>query len=290
MSLSQTLGRAETLSGSTPEAPVAAVSWGAIIGGAFVAVAMSLLLLALGSGIGLSSVSPFAGSGASATGFTIMAAIWLIVVQWVSAGFGGYLAGRLRTRWVGLHTHEVFFRDTAHGFLTWAVATVVVAVLVVSATTSALTGGVHAVEGAASGATQAVGQAAGSGYYVDTLFRSNQPAGNSGSGDNGAQDQAQAGRILAMAIGNGGNMPDGDKTYLAQMIANRTGLSQADATKRVDDVMGQEKAAAAKVQQAADAARKATASFSFFTFFSLLIGAFIACIAAAIGGQQRDEY
>ena len=101
MSLSQTLGRAETLSGSIPEAPVAAVSWGAIIGGAFVAVAMSLLLLALGSGIGLSSVSPYAGSGASATGFTIMAAIWLIVVQWVSAAFGGYLAGRLRTRWVG---------------------------------------------------------------------------------------------------------------------------------------------------------------------------------------------
>jgi hypothetical protein len=145
---------------------------------------------------------------------------------------------------------------------------------------------VHAAEGVASGATQAVSQAAGSGYYVDSLFRSDRPAGD----NNGAQDQAQAGRILAMAIGNGGNMPEGDKTYLAQMIANRTGLSQADAAKRVDDVMGQEKAAAAKVQQAADAARKATASFSFFTFFSLLIGAFIACIAAAIGGQQREEY
>jgi hypothetical protein len=85
-------------------------------------------------------------------------------------------------------------------------------------------------------------------------------------------------------------MPAGDKTYLAQLVAARTGLSQADAEKRVDDVIAQEKAAELKVRQAADAARKAGAYLSIFLGLSMLIGAFIACTAAALGGRQRDEY
>ena len=100
------------------------VSWPAIIGGAFAAAALSLILLALGSGFGLASVSPWSNSGASLTSFTAMTAVWLIVVQWLASGLGGYLTGRLRTKWAGLHTHEVFFRDTANGFLSWAVASV----------------------------------------------------------------------------------------------------------------------------------------------------------------------
>jgi hypothetical protein len=118
-------GRAETLvageAGHTLELSASAISWAAIIGGASAAVALSLILLALGSGFGLASVSPWPNSGASVTTLTVMTAIWLVVVQWISSGLGGYLTGRLRTKWVGVHTHEVFFRDTAHGLLAWAV-------------------------------------------------------------------------------------------------------------------------------------------------------------------------
>ena len=109
---------------AAPARIVSAVSWPAIIAGAVVAAATSVLLLALGSGFGLASVSPWAG-GASPLTFTVMTAIWLIVMQWVASGLGGYLTGRLRTRWIGTHVHEVFFRDTAHGFLSWALATVI---------------------------------------------------------------------------------------------------------------------------------------------------------------------
>jgi hypothetical protein len=87
-----------------------AVSWAAVIGGALAAVAISLLLVALGSGIGLSSVSPWSSLNPSATTFTLLAAVWLIIVQWLSSAMGGYLAGRLRTKWADIHTGEVFFR------------------------------------------------------------------------------------------------------------------------------------------------------------------------------------
>src|SRR5271170_1333459 len=100
----------------TLEAATSGIAWPAILGGAFAAAALALILVALGSGFGLASVSPWPNSAASATTFTIIAAIWLIIVQWVSAALGGYLTGRLRTKWVGVHTHEIFFRDTANGF------------------------------------------------------------------------------------------------------------------------------------------------------------------------------
>jgi hypothetical protein len=87
-----------------------------------------------------------------------------------------------------------------------------------------------------------------------------------------------------------GDVPPADKTYLAQLVAGRTGLSQADAAKRVDDVIAQEKAVEMKAREAADVARKASSYLSIFTGLSMLIGAFIACTAAALGGQRRDEH
>src|SRR5450631_3480611 len=169
----------------TVEASTSAVSWPAIIAGAFVSAALSLILLALGSGLGLASVSPWPNSGASATTFTVMTAVWLIVTQWLASGLGGYVTGRLRTKWVGLHTHEVFFRDTANGFLTWASATVVGTVLLASVASSVVSGGVHAAATVASGAAQGAGQAAASigpslvsGYDVDSLFRTDKPNTN----------------------------------------------------------------------------------------------------------------
>lgn len=276
--------------GDTVESSSSAISWPAIFGGAFAAAAFSLMLLALGSGFGLASVSPWSNTGASATTFTVMTAIWLIVVQWVSSGLGGYLTGRLRTKWVGVHTHEVFFRDTANGFLAWAVAAVIGAAFLASAASSLLGGGTHIAAtiaaGGAAGTSQGTVQANPSDYLVDSLFRSDQPKAN--TGDQEVQVRAETGRILATDIKNG-DVPAGDKTYLAQLVAARTGLSQADAEKRVDEVIAKAKAAETKARQVADEARKAGAYLSIFTAVSMLIGAFIAAAAAALGGQHRDE-
>jgi hypothetical protein len=262
----------------TVEASTSGIAWPPILAGAFAAAATSLILLALGSGFGLASVSPWPNSGASATTFTLMMAIWLIIAQWVSSGLGGYLTGRLRTKWVGVHTHEVFFRDTAHGFLAWAVAAVVGAAVLTSVASSLLSGVAHRAPPVASTAAdenQGVLQADPSVYYVDRLFRSDHP---------NATDQdvrAEATRILAIGVRNG-EAPAADKTYLAQLVAARTGVSQANAEKRVDEVIAKENADA-------DAARKAGAYLSIFTAVSMLIGAFIAAAAAALGGRHRDE-
>jgi hypothetical protein len=274
--------------GRTWEASTSAITWPAIVGGAIAAAALTLILLALGSGFGLASVSPWSNSGASATTFTIATGIWLIIVQWLSSGLGGYLTGRLRTKWVGVHTHEVFFRDTTHGFLAWALATVVGAALLASAASSLVSGGVHAAATVASGAAQGASQGAVQGnpfaYYVDSLFRSDHPNPNSSDQD----VRAETTRILGTGIRNG-DVPAGDKTYLAQLVAARTGLSQADAANRVDEVIAKAKAAETKAREIADAARKAGAYLSIFTAMSMLIGAFIAAAAAALGGQHRDE-
>src|SRR5450759_1961755 len=118
------------------EAYSSGVSWAAVIGGAFVAAALSLILLALGAGLGLSSVSPWSNVGASASTISTAAIVWLILMQVVSSSMGGYLAGRLRTRWANIHTDEVYFRALASGFLAWAVALVITAAFLASAATS----------------------------------------------------------------------------------------------------------------------------------------------------------
>src|ERR1035437_7024358 len=136
------------------EASKSAVSWAAILAGSVGAVSATIILLTLGAGLGFASISPWTHSGASATTVGALAAVWFIVVQWLSAGLGGYITGRLRTRWVGTHTHEVFFRDTAHGFVMWAVATVIGAVILASAASSVAGAGVHAAASVGSGAAQ----------------------------------------------------------------------------------------------------------------------------------------
>jgi hypothetical protein len=293
--------RLSPLAGSgapTVEASTSAVSWAAIVAGAVVAAAVSLILLALASGLGLASVSPWPNSGASLTTFSVMTAIGLIVVQWLASGTGGYITGRLRTKWVGTHTHEVFFRDTAHGFITWALATVLVASILASATSSLVSAGARGAATVAAGAAQGAGQGAANsmqsgaspgtsvaGYDIDTLFRSARPDGNASMAD----ARTEAARILAKGMATG-DIPAADRTYLAQLVAARTGISDTDAQKRVDDVIAQVQAAEVKARQAADAARKASAAASIFTSLSMVIGAFIACAAAALGGQLRDQH
>jgi hypothetical protein len=273
----------ERASAAGNEASSSAVSWSAIFAGAFAALALSVVLTSLGAGLGLTTISAWPNNGASITTFTISMGIGLIVVQWLSSALGGFITGRLRTKWTGLHTHEVFFRDTAHGFLSWALTTIVGTVLLAGAASSIVGGGVHAASTVAGGAAQSVSSV--SGYAVDALFRSERNS-------TAASDQdvtAQASRILANGVRNG-DVPPGDRTYLAQLVAAKTGIPQADAQKRVDDTIASTKDAEAKARQAADAARKATATFAIFTALSLMIGAFVACAAAAYGGKVRDEY
>jgi hypothetical protein len=273
--------------GGVNESSHSAISWAAILYGAAAAMSVTLILGALGAGLNLTSISPWANSGVSATTFTIAGGIGLIVVQWVASGIGGYLTGRLRTKWVGVHTHEVFFRDTAHGFMAWSVATVLGAALLASAASSVVGGAVHAASTVASGTAQGAGHAVSgvSGYDVDSLFRGD----HADAAANTQNQNEQATRILAAGLTNG-NVPDADKTYLAQMIATRTGISPQDAQKRVDDVIAREQQAVVKAKQEADAARKAAAKLGIYTALSMLIGAFIASVAAAYGGGLRDDH
>jgi hypothetical protein len=244
------------------------VSWGAVIGGAFVAAAIALIMLALGAGFGLSAVSPWSNAGASATTIGVGVIVWLIVMQVVAYSLGGYLAGRLRTRWVAVHSDEVHFRDTANGFLAWAVGVVITVTFLASAATSMVGSSAQAADKALSDSNS---------YFVDRLFRAETPGGQ--PLDPGVQ--AEAGRILSSSV-HRTDSNSGDQAYLAKLVAAKTGLSQADAQKRVSDVM-------TEVQQAADTARRSAARLLLWIFVALLAGAFCASYAATIGGRQRDH-
>jgi len=268
-------------SGEIPnlESSRSGITWSAIIGGAVAAVAVSLILFALGSGLGFASVSPWSGAGASAAAVGAGAGIWFLIVQWLSSAAGGYLAGRLRTKWAALNSDEVFFRDTAHGFLTWGLATLVTVGFLASVISGAASLGGTIASGAAQGAAQAGVQNAATSpadAMLDSLFRSANP--NPNTGDQAAV-RGESARLLLSGVS--GNLAPADRTYLAQLVAARTGLSQADAEKRVDDAIVQAK-------QAADTARKAAAGLSLMTALSLMIGAFIAAAAGALGGRHRD--
>ena len=178
------------------ESSASAVEWASIFGGALAAFGVTLILLTLGPGLGLTTVSPWSFTNPSPTTFGTLAAIWLVVTQWLSSAFGGYLTGRLRTKWVGIRTDEVLFRDTAHGLLAWALATLLIAALVT------------------------VGSAA--------------------------------------------------TASVATAVSTAT-------------------PAAPPTPEAAEQARKVAVAFSFTTSLSLLIGAFVASAAGALGGFHRDE-
>jgi hypothetical protein len=271
-----------------------AASWPSIIAGAFVAAASTVVLVALGSGIGFASISPWPDRGASITTFAVTTAIWLIVTQWVSAALGGYLAGRLRTRWMGTHPHEVFFRDTAHGLITWAVATILVVTVGASSLMSAAgTAG----RAAGAGATAALIGAPGSegprmsanspisAYEIDKLFRSSSSTSGGSLGD----ARMETAHITANAFANG-SISAADRGYLIDQVSARTGASQADAQARVDNFVAAVTQAQEKLKSEADSARKAAAEASIYLALSLLIGAFIASVSAALGGRIRDEH
>jgi hypothetical protein len=254
------------------------VSWAAIVAGAVVAAALALVLVAFGSGLGLSSISPWSGSGVSGTTFQIGTGIYLVIVGVMSSAVGGYVAGRLRTKWVGVHNNEVFFRDTAHGLLAWALATLISATALTS-TTAYLASG--AVAGGAAASSQALGRLGASEIYVDKLFRPapGQAPAQADNGNFGAR--AEVLRLWTAGFRSNADLSQADRAYVAQAVAARTGLSQADAEKRVNDVVTEAKSAA-------DTARRNAAHLSFWLTAALLFGAFAASLAAAEGGALRD--
>lgn len=302
------------------ESNTSAVSWGAVIAGAFIAAALSLILLALGSGLGLSSVSPWDNAGTSARTIGFATIIWLAVMAAIANGVGGFVAGRLRTKWVDIHSDEVHFRDTAHGFLVWAVGAVVTAALLTSAANSlvgsatkmaTLSAGGVAAGAVAPAMMQGMGDSMAptdSRYFIDRMFRSEQPSttpaganlttespNNGGTGNNGtsangadASMRGEIGRIFATGMKEG-TLASADRSYVAKTIAARAGISQADAEKRVDEATTQLKAARQQALDAVDSARKAAAYTSIWVVVAFLIGAFSASIAATVGGRMRDS-
>jgi hypothetical protein len=257
------------------EAYTSGVSWAAVIAGAFVTAALSLILFALGTGMGLSSVSSWTNAGASASAISKGAIVWLILVQLIASAMGGYLAGRLRTKWVSVHTDEVYFRDTAHGFLVWAVGLVVTAALLASAVSS-MAGG-SAMAGTAQSGSVVGRNSVASEYFVDSLFRSDRSAQDR----NDASLRGEVGIIFANGIRHG-DLPAADRSYLTNLVAATTGLNATDSQTRVSEVFD-------AARQAADTARKAIAHSLYWLFIALLIGAFCASFAATIGGRQRDR-
>jgi hypothetical protein len=269
----------DALTPGPEESQVSAVSWAAILAGGVAAAALTLLMFAFGTGMGFSVVSPWSNAGVSvsSTTFSLWAGLYLVVVAMVASSIGGYLAGRLRTKWSGVHTHEVYFRDTAHGFLAWAFATVLSAAVLASATT-------QIVGGASMGLAQAAGSGTGQSVspidgYIDTLLRAD-PSANWNSQDP-TTSRSELARLLTSSLRDDGDLSAVDRTYVGQVVATRTGLSLADAEKRVSAVVAQAKTAA-------DNARKAAAHLALWLTLSLLIGAFSASLAATEGGGLRD--
>lgn len=261
-------------------ASASGLSWGAIIAGAVAAAAASVILLAVGSSIGLASVSPWGQAGASVGALTLGAVIWLILTQWIASGVGGYLAGRLRTRWPGTHENEVFFRDTAHGFLAWAVVTLLTVTLLATTAGNSLRG---------NGQTDAIVGRDDKGsvllaYDVDYLFRNNRSVPSASL----AEARLQADRILKTTIITNATSPQ-DRAYLVQLVIQETAISPAMAQRRVGEVLVREQEARQSLIQATEIARKSAAALSIYTALSMLIGALIASVAAALGGKQREQ-
>lgn len=271
------------------EPAISGVSWPAVVAGAVASMALTLVLLTLGTGLGLAVVSPWGHEGVSGTTFHIASGIYLLVIATMASAVGGYIAGRLRTKWVGVQTDEVYFRDTAHGFLAWALASIVGAALLASAAAGIVN---STVLGASQGATVASASSSGgvTAGYVDRLLRveagpnssTATPAPSNASANPSADDtREELSRLLAPTFQRGGEINAVDRTYVARVVSSRTGLSQQDAERRVNDVLTQAKAAA-------DEARKAALKLALWMTAALLLGAFAASLAATEGGGLRD--
>ena len=288
------------------------VAWGAVVAGAVAAAVLTLLLIVLGTGIGFASISPFANEGASAEAVGKSTVVWITIVSLLASAVGGYLAGRLRPRWDSLHSDEVYFRDTAHGFLAWALSTLLMAT-VLSSVVGGLIGGTAKVGAAAVGAAAAGAGAVAANtdegqqsYLFDRVFRSGEaaPVARATSLDADGQprvpprnqprpvskeSRAEAARIFVTAVAND-ELPSADKTYLTRVVARETGISEAEAGARIDEAWANLVQAKQDAKEAADKAADAAAYAALWMFVALLAGAFLASLMATCGGRCRDDH
>ena len=280
------------------ESTRSAVSWGAVIAGAVIGAALTITLITGGSGLGFLSVSPWQNDGISGTSLAIGTIVWLLVTQIIAYGISGYVTGRLRTKWTDVQRDEVYFRDTAHGFLVWALSSIVGFVLLGSIAASMVSGTAQA--GASIGAASAGAASATAGsallnsdegfsldYYTDTMLRSNKL----NQTDRQQVNRKEVSTILTRSLVRG-ELAAKDKEYLISVIAQRAEISEAEARARLQEVTDEAKQAFDKFEtqarETADEARKAAAIFALWAFASLLLGAFVASFSATIGGRARD--
>jgi hypothetical protein len=271
----------------TDTASAGFVEWSAVLAGAVLAAALSFVLLTFGTAIGLSATSPWPNSGLSAKVIATLAVFWALAQQIGSLMAGGYVAGRVRTRWREAG-HESEFRDGLHGGLVWAVGVLISALLVFA------TAGLVARTGAEVAGKAAGSMAASTGdpmdAVLDTMLRPTtaqagaQPAAGAAARRTGApagdETRAEVTRILAGSLTRG--LSTENRTYLAQLVAQRTGLSQPEAERRVDEAINGARAAA-------DKARRAAALTGFVTAAGLILSFGAAWWAAMKGGQHRDN-
>jgi hypothetical protein len=269
------------------------VEWGAVFAGALTASALSFVLLTAGGAIGLSLISPYSAESYTKTAASV-AAFWSIAVPILAFLIGGYLAGRLRSAWAEASLEERQFRDGMHGVLVWALSIVAGALLAFLAATAAANTGAQLTAGALSGRDAVVAPA------IDTLFAAAAPAAAPAdtarpgapapsaapvTGERAAVPDSEARatitRTLIAAAANGQVTP-GQKRTLAQIVSERTGISQAEAEKRVDQ-------AYADAVSALETTRKATVLAGLVTATALLVGLLAAWFAAQNGGRHRDE-
>jgi hypothetical protein len=265
------------------------VDWPAIIAGVVLASAISLVLLTFGSAIGLSFINFRSAEGVMPLWIGMAAALWLLWVQVSSFMAGAYLTGRLRRRHGDASEHESDVRDGAHGLLVWGGALVVGAIIATSGIGAAVT----AVGSAAATAIEAASNVADedgldpNAYFVDTLFRTAPGAAPAVAGTDTSAIRGEAGRILMQGAADG--VGEADRAYLAQLVATNTGLTNEEATARVNEVMTAVEQAKAEAVAAAENARKMGVLAAFLTAASLLVSAAAAFWAAQKGGNHRDE-
>ena len=242
----------------------------------------------LGFGLGLSAVSPWTIAGASLAVIGISSVIWVSLTQIAASGLGGYIAGRLRVRWDGVHNDEVYFRDTAHGLITWAISTMLAAALFASTLGSIFSGGVNAGAQLGSSAIEAVAtgtSSAGDSYFSDALLR---PVGNNTQPAPANEEvRAEISTILMRSLAEGELRQD-DSQYLASLVARYTGVSATEANTRVSQIYQRAEEMETAAREAADTARKSAAATALWMVVALLCGAFTAALLATWGGRQRD--
>lgn len=262
------------------------VDWPAIIAGIVLASAISLIFITFGSAVGLNFLDFGYNASANPIFVGIAAASWFLWVQISSFMAGGYLTGRLRRRYFDATEDESDLRDGAHGLLVWAGAAILGAVIAVGGVGAAANAvgnvaatATTAASNVAEGAADAIDPNA---YFIDTLFRSNQPV-------DAAQARGEAGRIFARAALGDGTVTAEDRTYLASVVAANTGLAQPEAEARVDQVITNVEAARQDAIEAARVARNTAIIGAFLIAASLLVSAIGAFWAAQKGGNHRDD-